>query len=246
MTTGCTPSKEDGRGAAMKMSETMVRVGVCAGLLALAGIAQADAPSAPTRKPKAQVTMIASPSSVATTPPRGAPTGKTRRTPALEAAVLADAKQQVTARFGGNLSLGSTGLPAPLTLDLQNFSASSGSVLAAMSVGQGWVSACPPGLATGVGCGIVLDPGASALMTYGGMTKGALYVIDFSVSYLGSAQVWVGDESTTVTMTPTNDHVLLGFQAPSNLFWVMITGKPVSDVQPQNWYLNGVTLHSVN
>lgn len=224
---------------------TTIRLAVCVLATAAGGLAYADAPH------RATVTFVQAPPNAARNPPvKRPPTVHVSR---LDAATLADAKQQAAVRFRRTVSLSPVGLPSPLTLDQLAWQGTSGAVSGSMQVWSGQsVGVCAAPSCYSYVTGIWMTTGTSTLdLNYAGLTVGSVYLLDCGVANLESAQVWMmttETASTTIPTTPSSDHLLVSWVAAMDSAWMTVTGKSKNDpaYYGWGWTVDSCTIHQVD
>jgi len=198
---------------------------------------------------RVQVTYVAAPPNAARmAPSRRAPVASAV-TP-LDAASLADAKQQIAEKFHRAVRTVSAGLPSPLTLTVQSWTNTIGAVSGEMEIFNGAeVGVCAAPSCYSYDSGIWLNTTGSVDLTYAGLTAGSIYLLDCGVAQLDTASVWMMTTETsasTTPTTPTSDHLLISFLSTMDTAWLNISGKAKAGAFNNIWQLASCTLHQVD
>jgi hypothetical protein len=156
----------------------------------------------------------------------------------LPSGVLASAKNQALAAFGGGKPSAAAGLTGPLKLSVgTGMYTQVGPVTGSLGISNGRY--------VGQGAALMTPKQSVATFSYVGLTNGSLYLVDCAVNGLQKADVSVNSGGTTVSSTVAAEqmHVLASFQAGpgpgATIVWIQ--GEGTND-----FFLNSCTLHPVS
>jgi hypothetical protein len=214
----------------------LVAYALASGLSLLAAAAFADSTPAPAPAPR-----VAIPSSSSQLP-RITVLPRTRVAP-LSASALAAAKLQLVKAYP---QAATTTPPAPLTLDVSHWQASSGALSGTLTiasvVGIGFADPSLPPMWQS-------DSGGGAILTLGGLQANALYLLDFAAmandgSSLDVRVCWnsfpmncMGTNLAGGSMTFSGGHAIFGFMAQQSAATLFVSGIPSGTLA------SGFTLH---